>query len=145
MEAGMASSVYPLPGDIEEIDPGEARFDLVLCGSILCHFSGERLRSLLSRLFRCLAQGGVLAIEEPLADEGRCESEAALMAAFQLLLFVPGGRVRTFHEYLGVLEGVGFRQVELEGGSVILARKGGMFGGRDARSRAATRSSGDSD
>ena len=129
VEAGLTSQVYPLPGSIEEVDLPDARFDLIICGAIMYYFSGERLRVLLSRLSKAMKQGGMLVIQEPLADERKCEAEMALMAAFQLLLFAPDSQVRSFNEYAGILEKAGFQQAELILENMIRARKGGMFGG----------------
>ncbi|MBN1434743.1 class I SAM-dependent methyltransferase [Candidatus Fermentibacterales bacterium] len=128
-DAGLISQVEPLPGNMEEVDLGESRYDLVICGSMLYYFSGRRLAEMLSRISKSLRQGGALIVQEPIADEWKCESEAALMAAFQLLLFAPGSEVRSFEEYRSALQESGFRQVDLIHEDMIRARKGGMFGG----------------
>jgi SAM-dependent methyltransferase len=122
---GVADRVRLLGGDVAKDAFGEGEYDIALFGFILYYFRGERLEGILRRARQALKPGGLLAVNEYVADECRCRNEGALMAAFQLLLFAPDSEVRTLAEYRAVLEDAGFVDIAMPGETFITARKPG--------------------
>lgn len=120
---GVSKQVSFLPGNILSADLGFEQFDIILFGAILYYFSFEQRSDILARAFRALKPGGLLVINEAVADEARCQGELALMAAFQLLLFAPQSQVYTFSEYKEILGTAGFAQVEQPNDQLISALK----------------------
>jgi len=134
---GVADRVRFLGGDVVEDALGDGEYDVVFFGFILYYFSGERLAGILRRARQALRPGGMLVVNEYVADEERCRNEGALMAAFQLLLFAPDSEVRTLAEYRAMLEDAGFVDVAMLGETLISARRPGQAGGEVSGSRSA--------
>lgn len=111
-------------GDLTTMDYGESTFDAVLLGQITYHWSIERNKSVLRKVYRALAPGGLVVIHTPLADEKRRNSES-LITAVVLFLFTEKGEVYTFSEYKAMLEEEGFSEITKHSESLISARKRG--------------------
>lgn len=120
---GVSEQVTFMPGDVLYADLGSGLFDIVLFGSILYYFPLGQRTEILKRAFQALKGGGLLVINEAIADEARCQGEQALMAAFQLLLFAPLSQVYTFSEYRELLGKVGFVQVKQHNDQLVSAVK----------------------
>lgn len=120
---GVAKQVAFLSGDALTADFGTKEFDIILLGAILYYFNPQQVKEILQRACKALKPGGLVVISSPIADEERCESEIALMAALQLFIFAPESEVYTFSEYKGFLEEVGFTNVTQHSNMLISAKK----------------------
>jgi len=122
-QMGVRHQVEFISGDVSVMEFGVDEYDVIQFGLILYYFKGKRLESILRSARKALKPGGMLVINEPIADEEHCESEAALLAAYQLLLFAPDSQVRTFLEYKQILENVGFVGVFSRDETLVTAMK----------------------
>ncbi|HTV56781.1 MAG TPA: methyltransferase [Terriglobia bacterium] len=101
-----------LPGDLEEVDFGEAQFDLAILGNI-CHSEGEQAsRSLFLRLHRALRQSGRLVIVDMQPNEDRSGPVYPLVFALNMLVNTEHGGTFTLNEYTRWLNAAGFLHVE---------------------------------
>jgi len=122
---GVKEQVAFHSGNVLVAEFGADQFDIILFGLILYYFNPEQLRGILRRAYKALRPGGLLVINEYIADEARCQAEIALMVAFQLFLFAPESKVYTFSEYREILEQVGFTNATQHGDALVSARKPG--------------------
>jgi ubiquinone/menaquinone biosynthesis C-methylase UbiE len=120
---GVEDQVSYLPGDLQQVDLGSAQFDIILFGSILYYFNRQERAEILARAFQALKPGGLLVVNETIADEARCQAEPALMAAFQLFLFAPESEVFAFSEYEALLGQLECVQITQHNGQLISARR----------------------
>jgi ubiquinone/menaquinone biosynthesis C-methylase UbiE len=101
-----------LPGDLKQVDFGEARFDLALLGNIV-HSEGEpSSRDLLRRLHRALRPGGRVVIVDMIPNDERTGPPFALLFALNMLLNTEEGGTYTLAEYTEWLNEAGFGRVE---------------------------------
>jgi ubiquinone/menaquinone biosynthesis C-methylase UbiE len=101
-----------LPGDLNEVDFGEAKFDLAILGNI-CHSEGEQgSQSLFLRLHRALGPGGRLAIIDMQPNEDRSGPLYPLIFAINMLLNTDRGGTYTLSEYTHWLHAAGYARVE---------------------------------
>jgi ubiquinone/menaquinone biosynthesis C-methylase UbiE len=101
-----------LPGDLKEVDFGEARFDLAILGNIV-HSEGERSsRDLFKRLHRAIRPGGRIAILEMVPNDERTGPPFALIFALNMLVNTEQGGTYTLSEYTDWLKDAGFSRVE---------------------------------
>ena len=120
---GVSAQVTMLPGDLQVVDYGQNRFDLVWFGNITHYYSPPDVVGLLRKAFRALVAGGLVVINAPVADEARCEREDALVAAMEMFVASAEGDVYTFSEYRGFLEQAGFADVAQADEDLIKAVK----------------------
>jgi tRNA G37 N-methylase Trm5 len=123
---GVGGQFNFIEGDINEVNLGSG-YDYVTLGHIL-HSEGEaRSKKLLKRVFDALAPGGVIAIQEFLANDDRSGPPIAMIFALNMLVNTDHGDTFTFPEISSWLEAVGFtntRQLDAPGPSpLILATK----------------------
>jgi ubiquinone/menaquinone biosynthesis C-methylase UbiE len=100
-----------LTGDLNDVDFGQNRYDLVILGHI-CHTEGaERTRSLFSRAHRSLKHGGKLLIADMIPDDDRCTAVFPLLFAVNMLINSTEGNTFTMAEYREWLKDAGFAEV----------------------------------
>jgi ubiquinone/menaquinone biosynthesis C-methylase UbiE len=121
---GVREQVELCPGDLANTDIEEEGFDIIHFGLILYYYRGQRLFDILQRAYGGLKPGGMLVINEYLADENRCANETALLVSYQLLLFAPNSEVRSFSDYRQILEAVGYSDITFHDDTLLTAVKG---------------------
>ncbi len=101
-----------LPGDLQKIDFGREKYDLVILGGI-CHNQGaEMSRRLFSRAHRSLKRGGRLLISEFIPDDERSFAVFPLLFATYMLIETAEGNTFTMKEYREWLQSAGFSNIE---------------------------------
>ena len=108
----VSAQIQTIPGDVTEVDLGVDRFDVAWLGHIAHYFAPSGARQLLSRVHKALLQGGVIVLEEDLADDGRCKDEYPLIESMWLFGTSEHGQVYTLNEMMALLKGTGFVKVE---------------------------------
>src|SRR5690606_19044402 len=109
--AGLSSRFAFLPGDLWQVDFGEARFDVVILGHI-CHGEGaERTERLIERAYRALRSGGRILIAEFVPDDDRRGPVMPLLFALHMLVLTDDGDAFTFADYRRWLSQAGFEDV----------------------------------
>ena len=111
-ELGVSEQIAVLAGDLATVDLGRAAFDVARLGYVTYFFSRDDLQRLFHKVHDALSPGGVLVIEAPLCDEGRCEKEEEVLDGPWLFAVSAGGDVYSFGDYCGLLESTGFDRVE---------------------------------
>jgi 2-polyprenyl-3-methyl-5-hydroxy-6-metoxy-1,4-benzoquinol methylase len=108
---GVAAQYDYLPGDLNDVELGEARYDLVLLGNIV-HSEGERsARSLFRRLHRALAPGGRIAIADMVPHDDRTGPAFPVFFALNMLLNTEHGGTFTLADYTRWLKDAGLPRV----------------------------------
>jgi len=105
---GTSAQATMLPGDLQAVDYGQNRFDVVWFGNITHYFGPSAVVGLLRKAFRALVAGGQVVINAPIADEARCQSEEALVDAMEMFIASAEGDVYSLSEYRAFLEQAGF-------------------------------------
>jgi len=108
---GLEQQITMLPGDMFSADYGQGRFDIARLGFVTYFLGPDELVKLFRRVYEALASGGMLVIETPLSDEGRCENEEAVLDGPWLYAVSTKGDVYSFSDYKGFLEQAGFDSV----------------------------------
>jgi len=109
---GVAARYHYLPGDLNEVDFGEGKFDLALLGHIV-HSEGEQSsRGLFQRLHRALKPGGRIAILDMIPNDERTGPPFPLIFALNMLVQTPEGDTYTLAEYTSWLREAGFGATE---------------------------------
>jgi SAM-dependent methyltransferase len=108
---GVHGQIDLLAGDLLEVDYGSATFDVARFGFVTYFFSKDDLEKLFRKVHASLAPGGVLVLEAPLCDEGRCQKEEEVLDGPWLFAVSAGGDVYSFSDYEELLHGSGYRQV----------------------------------
>jgi SAM-dependent methyltransferase len=108
---GLEQQISLLPGDLFSVDCGQEKFDIARLGFVTYFFGADDLVKLFRRAFAALTPGGMLVIEAPLCDEGRCENEEAILDGPWLYAISAQGDVYSFLDYKGLLERAGFTGV----------------------------------
>jgi hypothetical protein len=111
-QMGLKDRVEFRPGDIFKDDLG-AGYDLVLAVNIYHHFNIEQCTELTRRLYSATASGGALVIVDAVADEKRETERFALVFALTMLIWTEDGDTYTLAEYARMLNGAGYREVEM--------------------------------
>ena len=107
---GVGDRIEMRAGDMFEVDFGDG-YQAALLGQVL-HSVGEvRSRTLLAKVFRALAPGGVIAIAEFLVDEARAARTNALIFAVNMLVNSKVGDTFSFPEIAAWLTQAGFENV----------------------------------
>lgn len=100
-----------IPGDLQKIDFGREKYDLVILGAI-CHGLGaETNRSLFSRVHLSLKRGGRLLISSFIPDDERRSAVIPLLYAAIMLTATTEGNTYTMKEYREWLQGAGFQSI----------------------------------
>jgi SAM-dependent methyltransferase len=123
---GVCKQVDTLPGDLLEVDLGQAGYDLVFMGHILHFFGHPKVAALLEKVNTALTSGGEVIIAEVIADEEPSQAELALLGAIWLYGVSAEGDMFTISELSKLLEGAGFAGVTLiseDGEDFVKARK----------------------
>lgn len=97
-----------VPGDFFRDDLPEA--DLYSLGRILHDWPEDRIRILLSKIYKSLPPGALLVVEK-LLDEDRCGPISASMQSVNMLVCTEG-KERTLTEYAALLREAGFARAE---------------------------------
>lgn len=101
-----------LPGNLQDVDFGEERFDVAFLGNIV-HSEGEASsRDLFARLYRAMAPGGAVAIADMIPNDSRTGPPLAIIFALNMLVHTEDGDTYTLAEYTEWLTEVGFTRVE---------------------------------
>src|SRR5437870_2779331 len=123
---GVGDRFNYVEGDILEASFGSG-YDVATLGHILRSDGEDRSRQLLTKTFRALKSGGMIAIAEWLVNDRRTEPTHSLMFAVQMLVNTDKGETFSFNEIKRWLEKAGFKKVrklEAPGPSpLILATK----------------------
>jgi ubiquinone/menaquinone biosynthesis C-methylase UbiE len=109
---GLAGRFDYLPGDLKEVDFGEARYDLALLGNIV-HSEGEQSsRELFRRLNHALKPGGRIVVIDMIPNDARTAPPYPLVFAINMLINTETGDTYTLAEYTRWLNDAGFPRVE---------------------------------
>jgi ubiquinone/menaquinone biosynthesis C-methylase UbiE len=127
-EAGLEGRISTRVGDLRTDEFGGG-YDLVLISAI-CHMLGvEENRDLLARVYRALAPGGRVAIQDFLLRADKTGPRAGALFSLNMLVNTRGGASYSEEEYTGWLREAGFgevRRVALAGpAGVLIATRGG--------------------
>jgi len=107
-DMGVADRVTYQAGDIVTSDYGDNKFNIAILSNILQAFDPDTIKIILSKVYRALAQEGILVIHEFVPDEERCSKDFSLLFAVYMFLATPGGGTYTFSEFSRWLKAVGF-------------------------------------
>ena len=126
---GLSGRFDYLPGDMNQVDFGCGKYDVVVLGHIL-HIEGEKSsRSLLKRVSRALRPGGRVIIAEMVPNDRRTGPQFPVFFALNMLLNTAIGDTYSLSEYRQWLKSAGMSDVQsVEAGShspVIIATKSG--------------------
>jgi hypothetical protein len=124
---GLSERFKAVPGDLFA-GPYPSGADIVTLSWILHDWSDENCQKILRNCFEALPSRGTLLISESvLRNDFSGTPFAVLMSLHMLVVCEPGARERTDAEYRALLEGAGFRSVEvirLQGPrDLVIARK----------------------
>lgn len=125
---GVANRYSYIAGNIQELDFGEKRYDLIILGHI-CHSLGAHWSdAVIAKCGRALKRGGTLVIADWVADDERSSSEFPLLFALNMLVNTTDGDTFTMSEYREWLSHAGLPDAEMldpEGlpCDIIVARK----------------------
>ena len=101
-----------LPGDLNKVDFGQEKYDLVILGHI-CHSEGEvSSRKLISRAYSALKPGGKLLIADMVPDDERKSEVFPLLFAVNMLIHTTNGNTFTMKEYTEWLTESGFSDIK---------------------------------
>jgi len=120
---GVTGQIDLLAGDLLAIDYGRGRFDVVRLGFVTYFFSRDDLARLFGKARAALARDGMLVIEAPLCDEGRCEKEEEVLDGPWLFAVTAGGDVYSFRDYEELLHQAGLGLVALVDDGLIKAQR----------------------
>jgi C-methyltransferase len=128
-DMGVAERVTHRAGDILTMDYGHSEFDIAIVSHILQGFDAAQGRGILEKVYDGLFPGGVVVINDFVADEDRCTRRFPLLFACYMLLVTPEGDTYTFSEFKSWLDAIGFQAAtkhEVPGEStLIVANKKG--------------------
>lgn len=111
-EAGLEAQVHTRTGDLRTDAFGEG-YDLVLVSAI-CHMLGPaENQDLLRRVFRALAPGGRVVIQDFLVDPDGTSPVHAALFALNMLVGTPAGRTYSEAEYTTWLREAGYADAHL--------------------------------
>lgn len=100
-----------LPGDMQKIDFGREKYDLVILGQICHMLNAETNQRLFSRIHRSLKRGGRLLISSFIPDDERSSAVVPLLFAAMELIVTTEGNTYTMKEYREWLQGAGFSSI----------------------------------
>ena len=97
-----------IPGDMQTVDYGRNRFDVVWFGYSLMFFGPEDTVNLLRKAHAALVSGGTLVINQYITDDARRKRKEALINALWLYASTAQGDAYTTSECQSFLEQAGF-------------------------------------
>ena len=100
-----------LPGNLREVDFGEAKFDAAILGNIVHSEGVESSQNLFAKLHRALKPGGKIVIMDMIPNEERTGPPFAIIFALNMLAVTKEGGTYTLGEYTTWLQGAGFTNV----------------------------------
>ena len=109
---GLSKRLTTSPGDFFEADFGRGHH-VATIGHILHSEGRDRSRRLLKKVFKALAPGGTVAVQEFVPDDDRSGPPNALIFAVNMLVNTEAGDTFTFKEMSGWLREAGFRNPRL--------------------------------
>ena len=109
--AGLEERISARAGDMRSDEYGEG-FDLVLLSAIAHMFSPQENRDLLARIFRALAPGGKLVLQDFILEPDKTSPLFAALFSLNMLVNTAGGASYSEGEYAEWLHGAGFRTVQ---------------------------------
>jgi ubiquinone/menaquinone biosynthesis C-methylase UbiE len=109
---GVAERYEYVAGDLNEMDFGRQRYDLVILGQILHGEDRGAARRLLEKSAEALREKGMILIGEFIPSDQRDGPPAALLFGLNMLLNTPGGDVYTMREYREWLKAAGLKSVK---------------------------------
>jgi ubiquinone/menaquinone biosynthesis C-methylase UbiE len=109
---GVGAQFDFLPGDLNETDFGENRYDLALLGHLVHAIGEEASRALFRKLHRALKPGGRVAILDMVPNDERTGPPFPLLFALHMLVITGAGGTYTLAEYARWLEEAGFTKLE---------------------------------
>jgi predicted O-methyltransferase YrrM len=126
-EAGLEDRISTRVGDLRSGEFGGG-YDLVLVSAICHMLAPDENRDLLARVYRALAQGGCVAIQDFLLRADKTGPRAGALFSLNMLVNTRGGASYSEEEYTAWLREAGFedvRRVPLAGpAGVLVARRG---------------------
>jgi ubiquinone/menaquinone biosynthesis C-methylase UbiE len=108
---GVAERFDYLEGDLQELDLGEAAFDLVILGHIIHGVGREGGQRLIERSARALRERGHLLIGEFIPNDDRTGPPIPMLFGLLMLISTPAGDVFTMREYREWLRAAGFKKI----------------------------------
>ena len=110
---GVADQYEYREGDLNEVDFGAARYDLVTLGHIIHSVGRDAGRRLIERCAAALRERGMLLIAEFIPNDDRTGPPLAMLFGLNMMLHSPIADVFTMKEYRGWLKAAGFRTVKV--------------------------------
>lgn len=101
-----------IPGDLQKIDLGHEKYDLIILGAICHGLSAEANQMLFSHIHHSLKRGGRLLISSFIPDDERSSAVMPLLFATIMLISTTEGNTYTMKEYREWLYDAGFSNVE---------------------------------
>ena len=120
---GVADRVVHRPGDILAMTYGHNEFDIAIVSHILQGFGPEKGRRILEKVYKALISGGMVVINDFVADEERSIAKYPLLFACYMLIVTEDGDTYTFSEFKSWLDEVGFIDVtkhDISGESTLI-------------------------
>jgi ubiquinone/menaquinone biosynthesis C-methylase UbiE len=99
-------------GDLNEVDFGTERYDLVILGQILHGLGRERARRVIEKSAAALRKKGMILIAEFIANDERTGPEIPMLFGLNMLVSTPEGDVYTMAEFREWLKGAGMKSVK---------------------------------
>jgi hypothetical protein len=110
-----------IAGDLNEIDFGKERYDLVILGQILHGQDREGARRLIEKSAAALRAKGMILIAEYVPNDQRVGPPPAVLFGLNMLLNTPGGDVYTMRDYREWLKAAGMKSVKTIPAPIISA------------------------
>jgi (2Fe-2S) ferredoxin/predicted O-methyltransferase YrrM len=107
--AGMTDRIAVRAGDMRTAEYGEG-FDLVLISAIAHMFSPQENRELLRRIYKALAPGGKLVLQDFILDPDKTRPAVGAIFSLNMLVNTEGGASYSEDEYAEWLREAGFRE-----------------------------------
>lgn len=109
-----------LPGNLLEMNLGNAKYDLCLLGQITHYLTETQNQNLFKKVFISLKDNGILTIDVPM-DKEVIDEETTLLTF--VLWANGGGKVHSFNNYKSWLENAGFRKIKQLSDRLLKAEK----------------------
>jgi ubiquinone/menaquinone biosynthesis C-methylase UbiE len=110
---GVAEQFDYLEGDMNELDFGKDRYDVVTLGHVIHGAGRDGGRRLIGRCAEALRNHGMLLIAEFIPNDDRTGPLLPMLFGLNMMLHTPVGDVFTIKEYRGWLKEAGFKTVKV--------------------------------